>query len=122
MKKGGGKMNLGEEGEGFAVHYLKKQGYFVVERNFRCRFGEIDIIARKMGKLIFCEVKTRKNLNYGYPCQSVTKEKIRHISKTLYYYLMIKNLWHKDFQIDVIEIFLQGEKGYVNHIENISLE
>lgn len=112
-------MNLGEKGELFAEKYLKKEGYFIVERNFRCRFGEIDIIARKSGKLIFCEVKTRKNLNYGHPCQSVTRQKIKHISKTLYYYMMIKNLWHKDFQIDVIEVLFKGEQGYVNHIKNV---
>ena len=66
---------LGKEGETRAVEFLWKKGYRILERNFRTKRGEIDIIARNRKEIIFVEVKTRKNLDYGFPSESVNDNK-----------------------------------------------
>ncbi len=72
---------VGKAGEDNAVKYLQKQGYRILERNFRCRFGEIDLIARDKGVLVFIEVKTRRSRAFGPPAMAVTPEKQRHLIK-----------------------------------------
>ncbi|MGN0704789.1 MAG: YraN family protein [Lentihominibacter sp.] len=101
---------LGELGESMAVRYLEDQGFRIWARNFRCKAGEIDIIASKNHELSFIEVKTRRNLSYGRPCESVTAEKRRHIRMCAEYYL--KRLEEMGYipghvKFDVIEIVIQ---------------
>ena len=72
---------LGKLGEDIAIRFLKYKGYKVIEKNFSCRYGEIDIIAQNSKFLIFVEVKTRTNLNYGKPVEAVNKIKINHLYK-----------------------------------------
>ncbi|WP_312353675.1 YraN family protein, partial [Aminipila sp.] len=74
-------MSLGFQGEEVASNYLKNKGYQVLERNFRCKMGEIDIIACIHKTLVFVEVKTRRNLKFGLPCEAITKNKKVHIKK-----------------------------------------
>ena len=112
------KKNLGNWGETEACRYLQRCGYHILERNFRCRLGEVDIIAKKGSVLCFVEVKTRKCLAYGLPSESVTEWKKKRIQKTMQYYLLLHQTEDKDFRMDVIEIILQGRKGYIRHIEN----
>lgn len=78
---------LGEIGENMAAELLRSKGYDILRRNYRCRFGEIDIIAEKYGELCFVEVKTRQGFDYGRPCESVTYEKKKHIRRTAGEYL-----------------------------------
>ena len=79
---------LGEFGEYVVAQYLSAvKNYQIITRNYRCRFGEIDIIALRNGCLYFIEVKTRQGYDYGRPCESVTYEKKEHIRKTAAYYL-----------------------------------
>ena len=72
----------GKLGEDAACKYLKKQNYQILERNYRKRYGEIDIIAQKSNKLIFAEVKTRSGERYGTPSEAVTFSKQQKIIKT----------------------------------------
>jgi len=111
-------LDLGAFGEQAAASYLEKQGYHVLERNFSCRVGEIDIIASLGEIIVFVEVKTRKNLNYGLPCESVTSSKKEHIKKAVRYYALRNNLFQNDFRLDVIEIYIKGEKAYIHHMED----
>jgi len=78
---------LGKEGEDEAVKYLEKKGYRIIERNFLCRQGEIDIIALDKEYIVFVEIKTRTNTEYGLPSESVTEKKIKHMKKAIQYYL-----------------------------------
>ncbi len=98
------KRTIGEKWEAVACQYLEKQNYTILERNFRCRSGEIDIIALDGDYIVFIEVKYRKNKAYGYPRESVNYHKQRHISKVASYYLLIKNAFHKNCRFDVVEI------------------
>lgn len=84
-----GKSNtLGAWGEEKAVRFLKQRGYRIIERNFRCRFGEIDIIAEKDEYLSFVEVRLRKNIRYGTPEDTVDWRKQQKLRLTADYYLM----------------------------------
>lgn len=113
-------MALGAKGEDIAERYLKKKGYRIVERNYRCRLGEIDIIALDGSTLVFIEVKTRRNQNYGRPCEAVNAVKIRHILRTATCYTALSHVRYEDIRIDVVEILLQGGKPYIHYIKNIT--
>jgi putative endonuclease len=111
-------VSTGSRGEDAAAEYLKKLGYEILERNFRCRAGEIDIIAGQDGMIVFVEVKTRRRLDYGLPCEAVTATKKEHIRRVIRYYVMIKNLEKRALRIDVIEIFIKEGISYIHHIED----
>ncbi len=104
----------GKAGELFAVLYLKKKHYKIVEQNFRCRFGEIDIIARDNGALVFVEVKTRKNTDFQRPAESVNARKQKRIITAAKYFLMQNLISDVACRFDVIEVM--GEE--INHITN----
>ena len=72
---------VGKAGEEAAVQFLRQHGYRILERNYRCRFGEIDLIARDGPMLAFVEVKTRRSQKYGPPAAAVTFQKQRHLIK-----------------------------------------
>ena len=83
---------LGKKGEKIATNFLKKLGYKIIETNFSCRQGEIDIIAKDNSELVFVEVKTRKSLEYGSPADAVNTIKKIHIYKVAEYYLYLKKI------------------------------
>ena len=112
-------MNLGHYGEDIAANYLQNKGYKVIDRNFRCRLGEIDIVAGKGKVLVFVEVKTRRGVNYGLPCESVTMEKLNHIRRAASIYALKNSLMDVQQRIDVIEVLCLGEKAYIKHTENV---
>ncbi len=84
------KRNVGTKYETIACEYLKAQGYEILERNFRCRQGEIDIIAKDGRYLVFVEVKYRANAVCGYAASAVSRKKQQVISRVAAFYL-IKN-------------------------------
>jgi len=105
----------GSIGEGKAVKYLERNGYRILSQNYRFRrFGEIDIIAEKDDVIIFIEVKTRSNLSFGTPNESINRSKINKIRKTANFFLMNEGLFDKPLRFDVIEVFSND----VNHIHN----
>lgn len=109
---------LGKMGEKKAADYLERNGYILIDQNFKCRIGELDIIAMDGKTLVAIEVKTRSNLSYGLPCESITAEKRRHVLRTFSYYITINKIRGLDMRIDVIEILLTEEGIYLNHIKN----
>lgn len=102
-----------------ACKYLQNNGYKILERNFEARQGEIDIIAMEQNELVFIEVKTRTNTNYGKPIEAVDNRKQKHLIKTVEYYLYSRKLENEFVRIDVIEIYLYNHKYRVNHIKQI---
>lgn len=91
-----------------AGKYLEDNGYRIVEYNFRCRMGEIDIVAKDGEVLVFCEVKYRSNEDTGHPLEAVGLRKQRVITKCAMYYLTIRNCFHCPCRFDVISV--EGEK------------
>ncbi len=94
---------LGAWGEEQAALYLVNRGYRIVERGYRCRFGEIDIIAGSAEELIFCEVKTRRQGALAEPQEAVSIRKQRRLLKTADWYLN-QHPWEGDLRFDVIAI------------------
>ena len=113
------KQNLGKYGEDIAVKYLKNRHYIILERNFRSKQGEIDIIAKDNNELIFIEVKTRRNLKYGTPAEAVDNKKIQHIYNTANLYLKLKNVRNIIIRFDIIEVYILNNRYCVNHIKQI---
>ena len=78
---------FGQIGENTAADVLRAKGYRVLKQNYRCRYGEIDIIAERDGDMCFVEVKSRQSLSFGRPCEAVTEEKKRHLRRAAHCYL-----------------------------------
>lgn len=96
---------LGSVYEERAAAYLQKQGYQILERNFRCRLGEIDLIAEDCGTLVFLEVKYRKSGRYGSPAEAVTPAKQRTICRVADFYRMSRRVPEsKSCRFDVVAI------------------
>lgn len=110
---------LGRRGEDAAVEYLESKGYKILERNFMCRQGEIDIIAVDEDYVVFVEIKSRTSTEYGLPSESVTEKKLKHMLKTASYYLYIKKLEKVNVRIDAIEVYVKEEEYVINHIKQI---
>ena len=100
---------------------MEKNGYEILERNYRCRQGEIDIIAKEKQEIVFVEVKTRSNLCFGKPREAVDEGKQNHIYKTAKYYLYKHKLENSYVRFDVIEIYLKIDKYRLNHIKNVDI-
>lgn len=111
------KQEIGKLGEDIAVHYLKQKGYKILDRNFECRQGELDIIALDKKETVFIEVKTRTSNKYGTPSEAVNKVKQKHILQTIKYYLYTRNLSDEFVRIDVIEVYIKDNIYRVNHIK-----
>lgn len=107
----------GDIGEALAVKILQKKGYTILDKNFRLRTGEIDIIAKHKGYIVFVEVKYRQNTGKGNPAEAVDYRKQQKIIATAKSYIQRNSLYDCDFRFDVIEI-IGGEKPLYRHIEN----
>jgi len=105
-------------GENKAQEYLRSKGYRIRETNYRTRIGEIDIIAEKFDTLVFVEVKTRTNTNYGFPYEAVNRRKLDKIVKSSLIYIKEKGINNYQIRYDIIEVFLY-DKLKINHIENV---
>lgn len=111
---------IGDFGEKAAEEYLVEMDYDILERNFRLKCGEIDIIAEQDCCIVFVEVKTRKSNQFGEPSEYVDYKKQERIKKTAAVYVDIENT---DMRFDVIEVFYEEKNEElflikVNHIEN----
>ena len=95
---------FGEKSESVAVNCLKKQGYRIIELNYRTKLGEIDIIAKQGGSLVFIEVKARKSSRFGRPELAVTPKKQRKISMVALYYLKSTKQSNAKARFDVVAI------------------
>ena len=111
----------GTWGEAEVANYLRRRGYTLLAHGFHCRFGEIDLIARKDGVLCFVEVKTRTNLSCGLPREYVTPAKQRRLKKTALYYLCEKQL-DCPARFDVAEVYADSpysrENVRIEYLEN----
>lgn len=105
---------IGDVGEECAVNALKDLGYKILERNVEYAGVEVDVIAKKDGAIVFCEIKTRTNTRFGLPVEAVTKSKQKRYITAAKGYIVAKRLRNTDVRFDVVEV-LDGE---INVIEN----
>lgn len=109
---------FGEKGESIAVNCLKKQGYRIIELNYRTKLGEIDIIAKQGGSLVFIEVKARKSSRFGRPELAVTPKKQRKISMVALYYLKSTKQSNAKARFDVVAINSTDDGPNIKIIKN----
>jgi putative endonuclease len=109
---------LGKKGEEIALRFLKKKGYKIIERNYVCKLGEMDIIAREKDTLVFAEVKTRTSMAFGPPQLAVNSTKQMQLSKVALYFLKEKRLEDIKARFDVVAILLRPKGEEIELIKD----
>jgi putative endonuclease len=109
---------MGRAGEEVARRFLCGRGYRILERNYRCRFGEIDLIARDGGTLVFIEVKTRRSPAFGGPAAAVTAQKQRHLIKASQLFLAQRGWAEEPCRFDVVTVVMDTAQPRVELIKD----
>ena len=102
---------LGKRGEALAWNFLKREGYTLLEKNFRTRFGEVDVIAEKKGTVVFLEIKTRTNDRFGLPAEAVDRRKREKLSRAAEAFLQARRLENRPARFDILSILWDGRSG-----------
>jgi putative endonuclease len=108
---------LGNKGEDLAARYLRKRGYRILKRNYKAPTGEIDIIAEDSGTVVFVEVKTRTDDQFGRPEEAVNYRKQRKIQSTALYYLS-REKGEKRARFDIVSVYMKEKRKEVEHIKD----
>ena len=116
------KKTIGRLGEKIALEYLKDKGYKLLEKNFYCHWGEIDLIFKKNDKIIFVEVKTRVGEKKGKPYEAINFYKIQDLKRAINYYLLKKNCFQSKLSLEVMSIILNPDLSLkeIKHFDQIS--
>lgn len=112
------KKELGKKGEEMAIQFLKKNGYRILGRNYVCKMGEMDIIAREKDTLVFIEVKTRTSTTFGPPQLAVNPSKQMQLSKVALNFLKEKQLEDARARFDVVAILLKAKGEEIELIKD----
>jgi putative endonuclease len=118
MMKGSDRKRTGKKGEDIACADLKSRGYRIVERNYRCPLGEIDIVAKDGDVIVFVEVKSRKSEEFGDPQLAVGLEKQKKVSRISLTYLKEKHLYPCNARFDVVAIKMLPDGNTIELIQN----
>jgi putative endonuclease len=109
--------DLGQHGERVAAAYLTDVGLRVLDRNWRCRDGELDIVARDGDALVFCEVKTRRATGYGHPVEAVTAQKQRRLRTLAQRWLAAHDEHAPELRFDVVGVLVRPQlPALVTHL------
>ena len=116
----GAKDLLGREGEQAAVKYLEDSGFRILDRNWRCNDGEIDIVAVERHTLVVCEVKTRSGTRYGTPLDAVGRAKRLRLRRLAAQWLSAHGVRFDQIRIDVLGLLRDGSDGFtVEHVRGV---
>lgn len=112
---------LGRYGEDVAVRHLEDDGYVVLDRNWRCEIGEIDIVAREGDVLVVCEVKTRSSLRHGSPFEAITERKLHRLERLGIAWMRTRGMRPRSMRVDVVSI-LRPRSGpsVIEHVRGLS--
>jgi len=113
------RLKLGRKGEEEAEKFLKKKGYRILERNFRVKGGEIDIVAEKSGEIVFVEVRTRTSSEFMEPIESITPAKRKRLRRAAEVFLLSRGLELNPCRFDFISVVVNGSKFKIEHMENV---
>lgn len=114
------KRNLGNQGESIAADYLLAKGYRIIERNWNCRFGELDIVAQLGETWVFCEVKTIHGADADDAFANLTASKAKKLVKAIYHYLAAKHLEDVLWRMDAIAVAISNNaKPQIEHGEDV---
>jgi putative endonuclease len=112
------RIRTGKQGEDLAVAYLRKAGYQIVAQNYRCLYGEVDIVAHDGGTIVFVEVKSRRSEAFGQPQDAVGLEKQKRLSRISLHYLQQKRLEGRNARFDVVSVRMLPDGNRVDLIRN----
>ncbi|MFQ6001394.1 MAG: YraN family protein [Anaerolineae bacterium] len=118
MKSQEWRRSLGRRGEELAASYLEKEGYLILQRNYRSGAGEMDIVAQDGDCLVFVEVRARSTREYGTPEESITPSKAQRLIKVAQGYLQEQGDSAREWRIDLVAIHWSGDSYRLNHIVN----
>jgi putative endonuclease len=110
---------LGALGEEFSANWLIENGYQILDRNWRGSRVELDIVGKKSNLIIFFEVKTRRNVNCGFPAESVTIAKLENIKSAALQWLLHNKVNCAGIRIDILSVRYDGNNFALNHIQGI---
>lgn len=114
------KDTLGKEGERLAGEYLERRGYRVIHRNWRCRQGEIDLIALNPPETVFVEVKTRSSTAFGHPFEAITVAKLARLRRLAGAWCALSNEPVGRIRIDAIAVIVQpGREPEIEHLQGV---
>ncbi len=117
--RGDRRQGTGKSGEAAATAYLEEKGFVVVERNWRCKAGEIDIVARDGSTVVFVEVRTKTVRSHGSGLESVTHRKLQKLTRLSDYYLSLHGLENIPARIDIIGIDMERDRPVcIEHVRN----
>jgi putative endonuclease len=109
---------LGAGGEDVAAAHLTSLGYAVLERNYRCERGEIDIVAERDGVIVFCEVKTRRTDRWGAPSEAVNFHKQARLRRLAAHWLAERGVGQRSVRFDVISLVVRGRDHELQHLQD----
>jgi len=112
------KLDLGKLGEEKAVQYLKDKGYKILERNYKTKLGELDVVAREAKTICFVEVKTRGSQEKGDPLESITPGKQHKLCRLAISYLKLNNLLGQSARFDAVSVYQDGGRTDIKLIKN----
>lgn len=112
------RQQFGKKGESLAAWYLKKNGYKIIEQNYRTPLGEIDIIAKEKKTIVFVEVKSRRSIRYGNPKWAVTPKKQRKISMVALQYLKSTRQMDAKARFDVVAVMSNRDQPQIEIVKN----
>lgn len=112
---------IGDRGEDLACAHLEALGWELVERNWRCPEGELDVVALQDGHLVFCEVKTRRSRRFGEPVEAVSHDKARRLRRLAWAWLADHGRRGQPFRIDVVGVLLPvDDEPRVQHLQGVA--
>jgi putative endonuclease len=111
---------LGQRGEQLASEYLSGAGFRVLDRNYRCAEGEIDIVAAEHRVLVVCEVKTRSSVQYGLPIEAVTRQKVRRLRRLAVRWVISHPVTFDELRVDVIGVLKSTAGDFtIEHVRGV---
>lgn len=113
------KQILGKYGEDVAAQYLLDRGYEILERNWRCAIGEIDLVAKDKSRFVFVEVKTRNGTGYGHPFEAITAIKMSRMRKLVAQWCIQNEKSGAQVRLDAISVLVKSGRVAVEHLKQV---
>jgi putative endonuclease len=111
---------LGRHGEQLAAEYLQQAGFRILDRNWRCADGEIDIVMVDRRVLVACEVKTRSGAGYGTPLEAITRQKVRRLRHLAIRWVQANGVLFDELRVDAVEVLKDGQGGFtIEHVRGV---
>jgi len=111
---------LGRRGEDLATEHLRQAGFRILDRNYRCSDGEIDIVAAERRVLVACEIKTRSGVGYGTPLEAVTRRKVRRLRRLAVRWVTAHGVIFDELRVDVVGILRSPDGGFtIEHVRGV---